>query len=81
MAYAPAAVIAAIFSSNLIEFNTRNGQKSLMVHKEMWIFVLATGALTLITVGVSWYFERRQNQILDSKSSDGEGVVKSRLSV
>lgn len=63
LAYAPAAIVAGIFSSNLIEVSTEN-ENRLVVRQEMWIFTALAIVLGFLTVVGGWYLEKRQKQHL-----------------
>jgi hypothetical protein len=68
MAYAPAALIAAIFSSDLIEIGSIGGNNIFTVRKEFWIFIVLVMALTMVTLGANWFLERQQGRRLRSSA-------------
>lgn len=58
----------ALFSSDLIEFNSGVEQKGFAVRSEIWIFVIIAVALTALTMLGIWVLERRQRQRLFATS-------------
>ncbi|KAH0611953.1 uncharacterized protein H6S33_010005 [Morchella sextelata] len=54
MIYLPAGLVAALFSTSLVEISESSSLGGIVVRKQFWVFVLATMGLMVVTISAAW---------------------------
>ncbi|GAB7347543.1 hypothetical protein MBLNU459_g4435t2 [Dothideomycetes sp. NU459] len=72
LVYLPASFIASLLGMNLFDYDNNSGR--FLTSPDLWVFFILAVPLTILTLGLGWYFDRKGRQAKHKRQSEKSGL-------